>query len=61
LDRSLEIKDLTNPINGEHAINIMGCGTTGYRKTDISPLFRDVLELENIYLPRKFIDILEKS
>jgi hypothetical protein len=33
----------------------IGCGLAGYKPKDIAPLFKDAQELENIYLPEKFI------
>lgn len=39
-------------------ITEIGCGLAGYKHIDIAPLFKDFLELPNISLPQKFIDIL---
>lgn len=36
----------------------IGCGIAGFRDEEIAPLFKDALEVENIYLPQSFIDIL---
>ncbi len=38
----------------------IGCGLAGWTVKDIAPLFRDFLELENVYLPESFIKELEK-
>lgn len=37
----------------------IGCGMSKYSPKDIAPLFKDTLELENVYLPQKFIDVLK--
>lgn len=36
----------------------IGCGLAGYEPQDIAPLFKDCVNLENVYLPRRFWDIL---
>lgn len=38
----------------------IGCGIAGFVPSDIAPLFVDSLNLPNIYLPKRFMDILEK-
>jgi len=37
----------------------IGCGLAGFNHKEIAPLFLDCLELENVYLPKKFLTILE--
>ena len=37
----------------------IGCGIAGFRDEEIAPLFREALEVENIYLPKSFIEILK--
>lgn len=32
----------------------IGCGLAGYKVKDIAPLFKDAVDVENIYLPKKF-------
>ena len=39
----------------------IGCGLAGYRPEDIAPLFRFSVGCDNIYLPKEFAYILEKS
>ena len=34
----------------------IGCGIAGFRDSDIAPLFKDALEIENICLPKSFVD-----
>lgn len=38
----------------------IGCGLAGYTVEDIAPMFREALDLENVYLPQEFIDILNE-
>ena len=38
----------------------IGCGIAGFRISEMAPLFKEVLEMENIYLPERFIEVLEK-
>ena len=33
----------------------IGCGLAGYKPKDIAPLFKEAKNIENIYLPEKFI------
>ena len=38
----------------------IGCGIAGFTEEEIAPLFKDGLEVENIYLPQSFVDVLTK-
>ena len=38
----------------------IGCGLAGYEPEDIAPLFLDAIDLQNVYLPKRFIDIIAK-
>ena len=38
----------------------IGCGIAGFTDEEIAPLFKDAFEIENIYLPKSFYDILVK-
>ena len=33
----------------------IGCGLAGYKPKDIAPLFKEAKDIENIYLPERFI------
>ncbi len=33
----------------------IGCGIAGFRDSEIAPLFKDALDLENVLLPRSFV------
>lgn len=37
-----------------------GCGLAGYTPEQIAPLFKDAIDVENIYLPKSFWDVLHK-
>lgn len=36
----------------------VGCGAAGYNPSEIAPLFREAIELENVFLPQEFWKIL---
>ena len=36
----------------------IGCGIAGYTHEQIAPLFAESLDVENIYLPQRFLDLL---
>lgn len=36
----------------------IGCGIAGFRDEEIAPLFEDALELENVILPKEFVESL---
>ena len=38
----------------------IGCGIAGFTVGEMAQLFKDAMDEENIYLPQRFIDILEK-
>ncbi len=33
----------------------IGCGLAGLKQQDVGPLFKDAINLENVYLPAKFL------
>lgn len=39
----------------------IGCGLAGYTPEQIAPLFRECINLPNVYLPQEFWDILNKE
>jgi hypothetical protein len=39
----------------------IGCGLAGYTPEDIAPLFKQAINVKNIYLPKEFWDILNKE
>jgi len=38
----------------------IGCGIAGFTDEEIAPLFKDAVNIENIYLPKTFWTILQK-
>lgn len=38
----------------------IGCGIAGFSPEDIAPLFAEAIDVENIYLPKRFVEIIEK-
>ncbi|MBQ9547504.1 MAG: hypothetical protein IJU90_09490 [Bacteroidales bacterium] len=36
----------------------IGCGIAGFRDRDIAPLFKKALSIDNICLPKSFVDVL---
>ena len=38
----------------------IGCGIAGFTDEEIAPLFKDAIEIENIYLPKSFYYVIIK-
>ena len=38
----------------------IGCGIAGFKTSEMAPLFKGALDIENIYLPERFIEKIEK-
>ncbi len=38
----------------------IGCGIAGFRVEEIAPLFEQAMEVENIYLPERFWNVLSR-
>lgn len=38
----------------------IGCGIAGFKDREIAPLFREGLEMQNVILPKTFVDIVSK-
>lgn len=36
----------------------IGCGIAGFRDNEIAPLFKEALDVENILLPKKFVECI---
>ena len=36
----------------------IGCGIAGFEDTEIAPLFKEAIDVKNIYLPLEFINII---
>ena len=39
----------------------IGCGLAGYNPSDIAPLFINATDIENIWLPARFWDIINEN
>lgn len=39
----------------------IGCGIAGFKVEQMAPLFKDALELENVALPKEFVEYLRKE
>lgn len=39
----------------------IGCGLAGYTPDDIAPMFREASKLENVWLPKEFWGVLERT
>ena len=37
----------------------IGCGIAGFKVEEIAPLFKDAMTVKNIYLPKRFWDVLK--
>ncbi len=46
-----------NPKNN-FLVTRIGCGIAGFKDEEIAPLFKDAVGVHNIYLPRKFYDVI---
>lgn len=38
----------------------IGCGLAGYSIKDIAPMFKECIDIENVFLPKKFVKELKK-
>lgn len=38
----------------------VGCGIAGFTPEEIAPLFKEAVKIQNIYLPKRFWDVLGK-
>ena len=39
----------------------IGCGIAGFSVDEIGPLFKDAIEMENVILPKEFVDAIGKG
>ena len=42
----------------EFLVTRIGCGIAGFSDADIAPLFKDVVNLDNVRLPKSFLDLI---
>ena len=39
----------------------IGCGIAGFKDSEIAPLFAEAINVENIILPKEFVEVIEKD
>lgn len=54
------IEDAKSHPDKEFLVTEIGCGIAGLTPEEVAPLFKEALELENVVLPRRFIQLLSK-
>ena len=47
--------------NNIFLVTEIGCGLAGYKPEQLAPMFRKAIKMENIYLPQRFWDVLNKQ
>lgn len=55
------ITDALNHPEKEFLVTGIGCGIAGLKVDDIGPLFKEAINIENIILPKRFIEIINTS
>lgn len=49
-----------NP-NKDYLVTEIGCGIAGFTTYEIAPLFKEAIDVKNIYLPSRFISLMRKG
>ena len=55
------IKFAQNDPERTFLVTEIGCGIAGFRPADIAPLFKNAINIPNIWLPKRFWEILQKE
>ena len=55
------IKFAQNDPERTFLVTEIGCGIAGVRPADIAPLFKNAINIPNIWLPQRFWEILQKE
>ena len=55
------IKFAQNDQERTFLVTEIGCGIAGFRPADIAPLFKNAINIPNIWLPQRFWEILQKE
>lgn len=55
------IKFAQNDPERTFLVTEIGCGIAGFRPADIAPLFKNAINIPNIWLPQRFWEILQKK
>ena len=50
----------SHPLN-RFLLTRIGCGIAGFGPADIAPLFKNAINIPNIWLPQRFWEILQKE
>ena len=45
----------------EFLVTPIGCGLAGYEPKDIAPMFKDCLDLDNVFLPKGFLLVYKNT
>lgn len=40
-------------------VTLIACGIAGFKPSQIGPLFKDAITMENVILPKEFVEIIE--
>ena len=52
------INDVETYPNFTYYVTKIGCGIAGFKENEVAELFRDCLDMENVILPKEFVDYL---
>lgn len=55
------IKFAQNDPEKTFLVTEIGCGIAGFRPADIAPLFKNAINIPNIWLPQRFWEILQEE
>ena len=55
------IKFAQNDPERTFLVTEIGCGIAGFRPADIAPLFKNAINIPNIWLPQRFCEILQNE
>ncbi len=55
------IKFAQNDPERTFLVTEIGCGIAGFRPADIAPLFKNAINIPNIWLPQRFWEILQEE
>lgn len=55
LKEASELKEIT------FYVTEIGCGIAGFKPEQIAPFFKEALDMRNVWLPQRFVDILFKD
>jgi hypothetical protein len=58
IQKFIEYTKLEDMKDKKFLVTKIGCGYAGYLEEEIAPLFKEALNLENIYLPMEFIKVI---